>query len=943
MKKAELLRILALLLALGILQPVAFVIESSQTRSEGTVFDNSKNNDDLELNQETSALIPAPSEPNNLASVHTEAELFSAVADTEKSTIILQNDIVIVQNLVINRDLMIDLNGFNLTSLTENARLIDIKYGHVTLTGQGSIVAFGNGGTAIRIHGATTADNANYSSLVVEQNVTLFAPNQCGILVATNFNSAYGTSIELAGSIVAHDGIAVSSNIKSSGEHAPRIHLTHQAKITADENEGTAIQALGYGIWEIGACELTAATGICFAAGEIHIDNPHILATGYVFTQIASDPHNPQKLEIESGLFAGRMGVFYGVSPRTAKDSITKIRGGAFNADVSDYLEPGRHLEKNYQTGAFIVIEEVAPIEIMDEETRLTDAATRLGDLIEFAENYLAGDYAAGDLGEWQTNASKATTALKRALTIGKKALKNKPSLDKILSAINSLHKAIDHLQAVGAEIRSELASVIATVNAIEPSDYTKYSYQQVAKAMENGLKVLNNEEIPYEKIYSALLDLQINLDLLEIRDSSEAEEATNDELLTLPDETEELDYHWNDLAELAEFADEDELSSWEALGVSEMLKIVDGWQDDMETVQNVENLVLAEPDNIESDNIEPDMAEFESAEPEIDRESETVMKARENLRTLLNAVSALNPEEYTSSSYTLFIETVKWAGDLVLNARSENELNLAFDQVNSAYSHLEKTSDHFVEAVVEDTKANLQTMVEAVEPLTVSDYEENSAEQFGELQVALAKAKATLGNPEINLDYIVDVMDEITAATTGLKIIEAANSAEAIEEDDQSTLMIAAQVDWSELKDVIMEIRQLDPARYTTTSYASLLGQLEIAKSALSDPSITQAAADDIVFELNLALLALEPVVSPTLQHLNEQIMTNQSANNYVAPVESANLPTINEAQVTANEIIEQTVTPNLLMSMMAGAYAGLATYRKSRLSAKKQKRSLA
>ncbi len=928
MKKTELLRILALLLALGILQPVAFVAELSQASNESTVFDN-----------------PEKDQPSDTATVHTEAELFAAVADIEKSTIILQNDIVVVKNLIISRDLIIDLNGFNLTSLTENVRLIDIKYGHVTITGKGSIVAFGNGGTAIRIHGATTADNANYSALLVEQHVTLFAPNQCGILVAANFNAAYGATVELAGSIVAHDGITVSSNIKSSGEHAPRIHLTQQAKITADENEGTAIQALGYSIWEIGACEITAATGICFAAGEIHIDNPHILATGYVFTQIATDSQNPQKLEIESGLFAGRMGVFYGVSPHSATGTVTNIRGGAFNADVSDYLEPGRHLEKNYQTGAFVVVEEVAPIEILDEGAKLEESETRLSSLVEFAQDYLAQDYAAGDLGEWQTSAAKASSALKRAITMGKKALKSKSSLDKNLSAINSLHKAIDHFQAVGAEIRSELTSFIATVNAIEPNDYTKYSYQQVADAMENGLNVLNNEEAKYEEIYSALLDLQINLDLLEINEVAEIE-TSSDELLAPPlDEAEELEYHWNDLVQLAEFADKEELSNWEALGVSEMLKIVEDWRDDtIEVTESSEPVSPMETPLAPPEFIEP--IELPAApEPEPSLEPESVAKARENLRTLLNAVSVLNPEEYTASSYAMFAETIKWAGDLVLNARSENELNLAFDQVNSAYSRLEKTSDHYVEAVVEDTKANLQTMVEAVEPLTVSDYDEKSAEQFGELQVALAKAKATLGNPEINLDYIVDVMDEITAATTGLKVIEAANSTELIKEDDQSTLMIAAQVDWSELKDVIMEIRQLDSSRYTTGSYANLLGQLEIAKTALGDETITQAAADDIVFELNLALLGLEPVASPVLQNLNEQIVANQP-NNYAAavtPVQQASLPAINEAEVTANEIIDQTVTPNLLMSMMAGAYAGLATYRKSRLSAKKQKRSLA
>jgi len=978
-KKKELLRILAHLLALGILQPIAFLAELSQASAEGQVFDERESTQPTKLDKASkNSSLELVTAPIDVANIRTEAELFAAIADEQKLTIILQNDIVILKDLEINRDLTLDLNGFNLTSLVENIRLIDIKYGHVRLTGKGSIVAFGNGGTAIRIRGATTADNANYSTLTVDQDVTLFAPNQCGILVAANFNAAYGATVELSGAIVAHDGITVSSNINSSGEHAPKIRLSNRAKITADENEGTAIQALGYAMWEIGACEITAATGLCFAAGEIHIDNPHILATGYVFTQVTSERQTPQKLEIESGLFAGRMGVFYGVAPHLAEGAVTNIRGGAFNADVSDYLEPGRHLEKNYKTGAFVVIEEAAPIEIMDEATQLAETEGRLRGLVEFAQDFIAQDYAAGDLGDWQPRAAKAKTALKRAITIGKKALKNDISFEKATSAINGLHKAIDNLQAIGTEIRSELASLVATVNAIEPSDYTNYSYRQVQEAMENGLELMNSEEAHYEEIYSALLDLQINLDLLEVREETDelpelklpemnvmADKAGTElppmptVALAPPAEVEasmakEPDYRWNDLAELANFADEDELSSWEALGVSEMLRAMEEWHDEPEET-TIDSLdlpeILTEEDFGPTSILELDtQVEPIMPEPELEAafEPEEVTKARENLRTLLNAVSILNPEDYTPSSYTMFAETVKWAGDLVLNARSESELNLAFDQVNSAYSHLDKAAENFVESVVEDTKANLQTMMEAVETLTVGDYDENSAEQFGELQVALAKAKATLDGPETNLDHIVTLMDEITAATTGLKAIEAANSEEqevniAEIEGAPTTLMIAAQVDWSELQDVIMEIRQLDPSNYTMASYANLLGQLERAKAALNDSSITQVGADDIVFDLNLALLGLETVDNSALQALNNQIIANQSTVYTPVSQSAASLPAINETEVTANEIVDQTVTPSLLMSMMAGVYAGLATYRKSRLNAKKHKRSLA
>ena len=53
------------------------------------------------------------------------------------------------------------------------------------------------------------------------------------------------------------------------------------------------------------------------------------------------------------------------------------------------------------------------------------------------------------------------------------------------------------------------------------------------------------------------------------------------------------------------------------------------------------------------------------------------------------------------------------------------------------------------------------------------------------------------------------------------------------------------------------------------------------------------------------------------------------------VSPTQTPTQTIVTQADVFA----DQSVTPNLLMSMMAGAYAGLATYRKSRLVAKKRK----
>lgn len=69
-------------------------------------------------------------------------------------------------------------------------------------------------------------------------------------------------------------------------------------------------------------------------------------------------------------------------------------------------------------------------------------------------------------------------------------------------------------------------------------------------------------------------------------------------------------------------------------------------------------------------------------------------------------------------------------------------------------------------------------------------------------------------------------------------------------------------------------------------------------------------------MFELNLSVLALERITTP----------------NNTSVYEDAILP-------IAEPSNQPSVAPNLLMSMMAGAYAGLATYRRSRIAAKHRK----
>lgn len=214
--------------------------------------------------------------------IKNETELQAALDDPETVAITLASDIITVENLVVNRgdSIELNLNGFRIASLTQNARVIDVQSGNLSLLGFGSIVATGDGAAAIRLKGGMTADNVNYSRLLVGADVTLYAPNYYGIFVAPNFNAAYGVTLDLYGSIIAHDGILIHGNVQGRGDNIPRINILDGAKIIADENEGIAVCASGNGIWRIATAELTGSMGLNLKTGTIHFEQTNLISTG---------------------------------------------------------------------------------------------------------------------------------------------------------------------------------------------------------------------------------------------------------------------------------------------------------------------------------------------------------------------------------------------------------------------------------------------------------------------------------------------------------------------------------------------------------------------------------------------------------------------------------------------------------------------------------------
>lgn len=865
--------------------------------------------------------------------VATEADLRLALQQPEINTIVLTEHLIVESPIVINRrsELTLDLAGYNIVACrrghsgfslkgmrsTDNACVLDIQAGNIELTGQGHIMALGADSTAIRMRGAMTADNANYSCLKVDRDVVLNAPNYYGLVIAASGGLAYGVKISFAGTIIARDGIYIAANVQGRGDNLPTIHIESGAKILVDEYTGTAVCAAGQGIWQLDAAIMAGANGILVEAGSLHLCGTAITASGtpstssepaeaenvgyvarfvtrahlmppemtvaggdylsehgYVF--VADANSTPiKKLELKAGQFIGEQGIFQRIAPLGADNSVTAITGGHFASDIAAYIAPGYSLEKSPKSKFYQVVN-VAESRAEAKEVQIT---TRFQEKLAQAAYYLDPKYVAGDLGPWRARFTPVLSTLKRINTSARKLLDKKPTLDKMLAATRSLVKAIKNVQLVEEDLRAEIMTAITSVEAIDVNDYTTYSYRELRQAAVAAAKTINQDQPTIEELYSSLLDIEINIDLLEERGAEEPLEAAD------PIDPEELIIVSSALAAEVEVAqtDPEPVESTPItppkldaprLGRITLAAV-------MPPTTQVETPVIPEPESAPAPAPDPISAPALVSEP------------------ITESASMPNPESITPQT------------------------------------SFEPQPEITVETPVDDTltlaRQNLAEMISAVESLRLNDYREDAAEQFGELQVAVAKATALLAKPASSLEQIVANMNEINAAIAGLRDVDAETEPKTVASEPAAIAMVNVApaveptgIDWTALRDVVTEISRLDSASYSANSYTWLLTCLESAKALVVNSAVTQAQVDDAVFEINLAVLALEPVVTPRLSETET----------FAQPVTRIAEP------ITEYNRTELEVTPNWLMSMMAGAYAGLAAYRSSRLAAKHRRR---
>lgn len=310
------------------------------------------------INQEE---ISAPLVNFDVNNIKTYQELKEALV-AKIPQITLGDNIIAPENILITADVKIDFNGFSIISeeTVVAARVLDIRSGTVVLTGRGKIFAMGPRSMAIRAFGAISSGIPDYTNVTIGKDISLYAPDAYGIIISPNLGVAYGVKVDFAGQIMAQSGICIAAGVQGEAKNAPQIILQKTAHIIADETQGAALEASGYGDWQITGAWLQGAVGAELRTGNLTFSKTKIIAhSGEVFR--INDYSEPNlSVTVDGGTYVSQQAAILAGFPNPIKqftlkkcelysnlddpippelESYLAIEKCEFESDVEGYLE----------------------------------------------------------------------------------------------------------------------------------------------------------------------------------------------------------------------------------------------------------------------------------------------------------------------------------------------------------------------------------------------------------------------------------------------------------------------------------------------------------------------------------------------------------------------------------------------------------------------------
>lgn len=285
------------------------------------------------------------------------SDLAAAVsAANDGDTLTLTEDVEVTSVITIDKELTLDLAGFDV--LFKNNSYLLVEGGNLTVTGEGTMAEETPYYAPILVKGSADVTASNYSVVNVGEGVTL--EGWSGVFIRQNAtNTAYGVNITVNCTInsfadsdgVTGHGVYVNGSIKHT-TNAPVITLGSTANITS---EGVGIYAAGYAVWNINGATISGVeAGLGIKSGEFNITDATIIATGEDKTPTAGYGNgiNPSgaaiqiesntgyagnvELNIEGGTFTSEKGIaVYEYLDTTATDTAVStivISGGEFTS-----------------------------------------------------------------------------------------------------------------------------------------------------------------------------------------------------------------------------------------------------------------------------------------------------------------------------------------------------------------------------------------------------------------------------------------------------------------------------------------------------------------------------------------------------------------------------------------------------------------------------------
>lgn len=202
------------------------------------------------------------------------------MAANSTDVITLANNISLDSSLTINKTVNINLNNYNISA---DEKVFYIEGGSLNLTGTGTIYEKNPNYGAVMLVGSENSDDVNYSTINVEDGITL--EGWSGIFINHKDKKSYGVTVTMNGKINAKNdtngdpgiGIYVNGNVKNTS-NCPVINLGETAHI---DSTGNGIYAAGCSIYNInGAYIKGMESGLGIKSGTFNIKNGTIIGGG---------------------------------------------------------------------------------------------------------------------------------------------------------------------------------------------------------------------------------------------------------------------------------------------------------------------------------------------------------------------------------------------------------------------------------------------------------------------------------------------------------------------------------------------------------------------------------------------------------------------------------------------------------------------------------------